>query len=118
MQQGDKLVKNPLLMQQQETPKNGGIVAPLGHFNVQTNRITSRVESYLKIKGAFKVKVQNKGDVDVTIFGNYPLPSYSEETFETGDTNLGFSSDTAIEYPEESPTEEVNILLTAYYKVR
>lgn len=85
-------------------------------FNVQTNRVTSREETYLKIKGSFKIRVQNKGDVDVTIFGNFPLPSYSDETFETGDTNLGFVTDTAIQYPAESVGENINILLTSYLR--
>lgn len=85
-------------------------------FSVQTNRITSREETYLRIEGAFKIKVQNRGDVDIIIFGNYRLPSYSEETFETGDTNLGFSANTAVEYTPKSAGETIDILLTNYFK--
>lgn len=89
-------------------------VFPPNNFNVQSNRITSREETYLRIQGAFKIKVQNKGDVDVVIFGNYPLPSYSEEVFENGDTLLGFSADTAIEYAPEAVGENINLILTTY----
>lgn len=85
-------------------------------FNVQTNRITSRDETYLKIKGAFKIRVQNVGNVDVTVFGNFPLPSYSDETFETGDSSLGFANDIAIQYALESAGENINILLTNYFR--
>lgn len=113
----DKLVKNPEGKTASQ-PTNIQVVKPLNSFNIQANRITSREETYLKIKGAFKIKVQNKGDVDVIIFGNYPLPSYAEETFETGDTNFGFVADTAINYAEVSESENINIILTSYFKVQ
>lgn len=108
----DKLVKqNPA--ENKPAPAKV-LVAPANSFNVQANRITSREETYLRIEGAFKIKVQNKGDVDVIIFGNYPLPSYSEETFDTGDTNLGFAADTAIQFAKESAGENINLILTTY----
>lgn len=106
-----RLVKIPQKPMNEEVPKQ-----VVKTFNVQTNRLTSRDETYLRIKGSFKVRVQNKGDVDVIIFGNFPLPSYSDETFETGDTDLGFVDDTAIQYVEESAGENINILLTNYFR--
>jgi hypothetical protein len=112
------LNKNPDGLKPSSTTHVERLVEPLQKFNIQANSITNREETYLKIKGAFKCKVQNKGDVDVKIFGNYPLPSHSEETFETGDTNYGFSANTAIEYAAVSPEEKINIILTSYFKVQ
>lgn len=112
------LIKNPEGLKPKSLAQNEQVIKPLNNFNIQANKITSRDETYLRIKGAFKIKVQNKGDVDVTIFGNYPLPSHSEETFDTGDTNLGFVSDTAIVYAPPSTAEKINIILTSYYKVQ
>jgi len=85
-------------------------------FTVNTNRITKREETYLKIKGAFKIRVQNKGDVDIIIFGGFLLPAYSDETFETGDTNLSFIEDTLIQYIPIVPGENINLFLTTYVK--
>lgn len=113
----ERLIKNPEGIKASPV-QNVQVVKPLNNFNIQANKITSRDETYLKIKGAFKIKVQNKGDVDVIIFGNYPLPSYAEETFETGDTNFGFVADTAINYAEVSESENINIILTSYFKVQ
>jgi hypothetical protein len=87
-----------------------------GSFNVQANRLTNDKETTLKIKGAFKIRVQNKGEVGIKIFGNFYLPSYSDEPFETGDTNLGFSQDAHIEFDDHAPTDKVEIVLTNYYK--
>lgn len=87
-----------------------------GSFNVQGNSLTNDKETYLKIKGAFKIRIQNKGEVGIKIFGNFYLPSYSDETFETGDTNLGFSQDAHIEFDDHAPTDKVEIVLTNYYK--
>lgn len=112
------LNKNPDGLKPSPTAHSERLVEPLHKFNIQANSITSREETYLKIKGAFKCKVQNKGDVDIKIFNNYPLPSHSEETFETGDTNLGFIDNTAIEYDIPSPGENINIILTSYFKVQ
>lgn len=92
-------------------------VLPGKAFNVQANRVTSRIETYLKIKGSFKVRIQNKGDVDVVVFGNFPIPSYGDETFEPGDSDLGFVADTAIQYAPESIGENINLILTNYYRV-
>lgn len=92
-------------------------ILPGKTFNVQANRVTSRVETYLKIKGSFKVRIQNKGDVDIILFGNFPIPSHGDETFETGDTDLGFVADTAIQYAPESLDENINLILTNYFKV-
>jgi len=83
-------------------------------FNVQANRTTSDTETYLKTKGAFKIRVQNKGSVGVKIFGNFDLPSYADETFEPGDSSLGFASDTYITYDPHLPTDVINIVTTAY----
>lgn len=88
----------------------------LAGFNVEARRVMNREETYLPIKGAFKIKVKNEGDVDVIIFGSYSLPSYSEETFEQNDANLTFKDDTAIKYPEYTEGENVNILLIKYFK--
>lgn len=85
-------------------------------FNVQSNRITNRNETYLKIAGAFKCEVENNGNVDIIIFGGYKLPSYSKKTFETGDSNLVFKSDTPIQYAALSSVENIDILLTTYTK--
>ena len=112
------LVKNPEGHENKEAVKQPHYeVAPGKHFNVQANRVTSREQTYLKCKGSFKIRVQNKGDVDVVIFGNFPLPSYADETFETGDTNLGFVNDTAINYAPQSAGENINIIFTNYYRV-
>lgn len=108
--------KNAHIQEVRDEPK-GEVVAPLKNgFAIQTNRITKREESYLRIKGAFKIKVQNHGDVDIEIFGNYKIPSYSEETFDTGDASLGFTSDTLISYAPETVNENINIVLTTYSK--
>lgn len=87
-----------------------------GFFNVQSNRLTNDKETKLKIKGAFKIRIQNKGETGIKVFGNFYLPSYSDETFETGDTNLGFSEDAHIEYDDHDPKDSVEIVLTNYYK--
>lgn len=87
-----------------------------GGFNVQVSRITSRDLTYLKIKGAFKIKVENKGDVEITFFENYHLPSYASEVFETGDSNSKFSDHAKIQYEDQSPGENIDIHLTAYFK--
>jgi hypothetical protein len=113
-----KLVKNPEGIKQKLNPLLEELALPLNSFNIQTNRITSRDETYLKIKGAFKIKVQNKGDIGIKIFGNLEIPSYAEETFETGDTNLGFVSNTAINYDQPAANENINILLTSYFKIK
>lgn len=112
------LVKNPEGSKSLLTTHNEQLATPLNYFNVQANRITSREETYLKIKGSFKIKVQNKGDVGIKIFGNYPLPSHSEETFDTGDTTLGFIDNTAIEFDKFSAGEKINIILTSYFKLK
>ncbi len=87
-----------------------------GFFNVQSNRLTNDKETKLKIKGAFKIRVQNIGETGIKIFGNFYLPSYSDETFETGDTNLGFIEDAHIEFDEHALADKVEIVLTNYYK--
>ena len=102
------------LVSQSATPQSN-TVASLG-FNVQANRITSRNETYLKIAGAFKCEVENNGNVDIIIFGGYKLPSYSKKTFETGNSNLIFKSDTNIQYPPISSVDNIDVLLTTYTK--
>ncbi len=87
-----------------------------GFFNVQSNGLTNDKETNLKIKGAFKIRIQNNGEVGIKIFGNFYLPSYSDETFETGDTNVGFIQDAHIEFDEHTPTDKIEIVLTNYYK--
>ena len=52
-----------------EPPKVVGKVGG-GFFNVQANRLTNDKETYLKIQGAFKIRIQNKGEVGIKIFGN------------------------------------------------
>lgn len=95
-----------------EPSKSGG-----GLFSVQANRLTNDKETYLKTKGAFKIRVQNKGDIGITIFGNFYLPSYSDETFETGDTNLGFNKDASIEFDPHVTGNVIDIILTTYTKL-
>jgi hypothetical protein len=95
-------------------PQNN-IVNSLG-FNVQTNRITSRNETYLKIKGTFKIEVENNGDVDIIIFGGYKIPSYAKKIFTADDSVLVFKADTSIEYAPLSAFENIDILLTTYTK--
>lgn len=87
-----------------------------GFFNVQSNKLTNDKETKLKIKGAFKIRIQNIGETGIKIFGNFYLPSYSDETFETGDTNLSFSEDAHIEFDDHDPKDNVEIVLTNYYK--
>lgn len=89
----------------------------IGSFSVQANRLTNDKETYLKIKGAFKIRVQNKGDIGITVFGNFYLPSYSDETFETGDTNLGFNKDASIEFAPHVTGNLIDIVLTTYTKL-
>lgn len=97
-------------------PANAEIAKPLNTFNVQANRLTSRNETYLKIAGAFKIEVENNGNVDVIIFGNYKLPSYSKKTFGTDDSLLVFQKNIDIQYPTASPVDKIDILLTTYTK--
>lgn len=99
-----------------ETPKEP-IKSGGGFFGVQSNRLTNDKETNLKIQGAFKIRIQNKGEVGITIFGNFYLPSYSDEPFDTGDTNLGFFQDAHIEFDEHTPTDKIEIVLTNYYKI-
>lgn len=102
--------------QKLENTENGNVSA--NTFSVQSNRITSREQTYLKIKGAFKIKVENKGDVGITIFENFEIPSYASEPFETGDTNLGFIDHTKIQYDNYSVGENIDIHLTAYFRTK
>jgi hypothetical protein len=121
-----QLVKNAHLQQAKQMPVNQlqkvePVLQPTKQptamgFNVQTNRVTSRKQTFLKIKDAFKIEVENTGNVDVVIFDGYKLPSYSQKTFETGDTSLGFYADTAINYGAEAIGEIIEIVLTTYTK--
>ena len=88
-----------------------------GSFNVQGNSLTNDRETYLKIKGAFKIRIQNKGEVGIKIFGNIYLPSYSDETFDSGNNNLVFSQDASIEFDNHDPTDKIEIVLMNYYKI-
>lgn len=110
------LRKNAHILEAEKEQLSASSASALKGFAIQTNRITKREERYLRIAGAFKIKVQNHGDVDIEIFGNYKIPSYSEETFDTGDTALGFTSDTLIEYATEVVNENINVVLTTYSK--
>lgn len=93
------------------------IVSPMtGTYRVQSNRVTNSNESTLKTKGAFKIRIQNKGDVGIKVFGNFYMPSYSDETFETGDANLSLAQDSHIEFDEHTISDVVEIVLTSYYK--
>ena len=97
------------------------VIADVKHvgnsFRVQSNAINDSNESTLKTRGAFKIRVQNKGTVDVKLFGNFALPSYADEVFETGENTLGFDTDTPIEYAPHSSSDVINIVLTAYRRV-
>jgi glycogen debranching enzyme len=101
---------------QSVAPIESNVIA--NSFSVQVSRITTRDLTYLKIKGAFKIKVKNKGDVGITIFENFQLPSYAEEVFETGESNLSFVNDTKIQYDDISTGENIDIHLTAYFKLK
>ncbi len=93
------------------TPANTG-----PGFRVLCHRITSKDEVFIKNKGAFKMKIENKGQVGVTIFGACSIPSYGSEVVETGDTSLIFESDTNIEYADHYPSDIINLVITLYYK--
>jgi hypothetical protein len=101
----------------QAEPTNKVKAGISSNFRVQANRYTSTENVYLKTKGAFKIRVQNEGNVGITIFGNFYLPPYADEVFDTGDPSLSFSDDTAVIYDEVFPGDEINILLTAYSRL-
>lgn len=85
-----------------------------GSFNVQTNRITEETQATMKIKGMYKIRLQNKGQVAIKVFGNFDLPSYADEVFESGDSLLGFSTDAQIVYAPHSSVDAINVVITGY----
>lgn len=88
-----------------------------GSFSVQTNRIMDDIYSTIKTRGMYKVRIQNKGQVAIKVFGNFDLPSYADETFESGDSVLGFSNDAEIQYAPHSPVDSINIVVTGYTRM-
>jgi len=85
-------------------------------FRVQTSRITKDNETYIKSKGAFKMRIENKGQVGITIFSSCAIPSYGEETFEVGDPTLVMADDTSIEYDAHQDTDTINLVITLYFR--
>ncbi len=86
-------------------------------FRVEAIRLTNDKETYLKIQGAFKTRIQNKGKVGVKIFGAFDLPGYSDETFEPGDSILGFVENTNVMFDPHTASDKIEIIVTNYYKV-
>jgi hypothetical protein len=85
-------------------------------YRVQAQRMVRDNETLIKNKGAFKMKVENKGQVGITIFGAVQIPSYGEQTFETGDPSLSFFDDTHVEYDAHQPSDTINLVVTLYFK--
>jgi hypothetical protein len=85
-------------------------------YRIQAQRVVRDTETLIKSKGAFKMKVENKGQVGITVFGAVQIPTYSEQTFETGDPSLAFQDDTHIEYDPHNPADTINLIVTLYFK--